>query len=102
MCAAGGMRKRPNKSMTIIRIECSGYEGSVKPFECKAFKTPFDAKEGDKVTLLCWLSGKYGTVAYAGRIFMDLTLADWGYVEASGTKETTVDEKKDDDAALPF
>lgn len=90
------------KSMTIIRIECAGYEGTVKPFEVKAFKVQFDAKEGDKVVLLCWVSGKYGSGTYAGRVFMDLTLADWGYVEPSGTKETPVDAPKEEDAALPF
>lgn len=90
------------KSMMTIRIEAKGYEGRVIPYEVKSFSVPFNAVKGDQVELLVYVNGSYGKGTYDGRIFLDLTLADWRNVGAdSGTVEHAA-EPVTDDAALPF
>jgi len=94
------------KSMMTIRIEAEGFEGKIIPYEVKSFKVPFDAKVGDKVELLVWVNGSYGKGTFEGRIFTDLTLADWSIVGAAKTEDSgTVEhaaEQAADDSPLPF
>lgn len=91
------------KSFQVIRIEGKGFNDIPAPYEVKAFKVSFDAVEGSDVSLLCWVSGKYGNGTYSGRVFMDLTLADWGYNGVKPKPETATEQAQvPQDESLPF